>query len=567
MKFSREFEPKLVTVLHEGYTRSLFAQDAMAGIVVGFIALPLAIAFAIASGVRPEQGLVTAIVAGFLISALGGSRVQIGGPTGAFVVLIYGVVHRYGYDGLAVATMMAGVLLLIMGLMRLGTVIRFVPYPVTVGFTSGIALIIAASQIRDALGMRMDSVPADFVQKLQAYSAHLESLNPWAVGVCAATILTVRLWPRISARVPSLLVALVAMTALVHWLGVPVETIASRFGEVPTGLPSPSFPKIDWAIVRELVSPAIAIALLGGIESLLSAVVADGMTGRRHRSNAELLAQGVANIASPLFGGIPATGAIARTATNIKSGARTPFAGIIHAVTLLGILLLVGDWAELIPMPVLAGILLVVAYNMSEWRLFAGLLRGPRSDILVLTATFGLTVLVDLVVAIQVGVVMAALLFMRRMAEVTQVRVTTNQLSEEEGEGAPDPALRPPAGVEVFDIRGSFFFGSAQKFSEVIATVEHKPKVVILRLREVLAIDATGLKALDETLAKFRRLGTVLLVSGAQPQPLSAMRGSGFIARLGEDNALENFRAALARAREIVDSRAAEVGAAGTPRV
>jgi sulfate permease, SulP family len=562
MRFSRDFEPKLVTVLREGYTRSLFAQDAMAGIVVGFVALPQAIAFAIACGVRPEQGLVTAVVAGFLIAALGGSRVQIGGPTGAFVVLVYEIVHRHGYEGLAIATMMAGVLLLIMGLMRLGAVIRFVPYPVTVGFTSGIALIIAASQIRDALGLQMDSVPPDFLHKLPAYSAHLESANLWAVAVCAGTILIVRLWPRLSARVPGPLVALIAMTAVVQLAGLPVETIASRFGAVPTELPMPSLPAIEWAKLRELLAPAIAIALLGGIESLLSAVVADGMTGRRHRSNAELVAQGVANLATPLFGGIPATGAIARTATNVKSGARTPVAGMIHAATLLMILLVAGDWAELIPMPVLAGILLVVAYNMSEWQMFAGLLRGPRSDILVLATTFALTVLVDLVVAIQVGVVMAALLFMRRMAEVTQVRVITTQLSEEEGADTRDPALAPPPGVEVFDIRGSFFFGSAQKFSEVIATVEHRPKVVILRMREVLAMDATGLKALEETHAKFRRLGTALLISGAQPQPLTAMRESGFIDRLGADNALETFRAALARAREIAGD--ASPAAAGT---
>lgn len=553
MKLSRDFEPKLVTVLREGYSRSLFAQDAMAGLVVGFVALPLAIAFAIASGVRPEQGLITAVIAGFLISALGGSRVQIGGPTGAFVVLVYEIVHRFGYDGLAIATLMAGVLLIVMGLARLGTVIRFVPYPVTVGFTSGIALIIAVSQLRDALGLEMDSVPADFVHKLGAYADRLETANLLAVAVCATTVLIVRLWPRVSSRVPSPLVALIAMTAAVHLLGLPVETIQSRFGAVPTGLPAPHLPHVDWATLRQLVSPAIAIALLGGIESLLSAVVADGMTGRRHRSNAELVAQGVANIASPLFGGIPATGAIARTATNVRSGGRTPFAGIIHAATLLAILLVAGDWAELIPMSVLAGILLVVAYNMSEWRLFAGLLRGPRSDILVLATTFLLTVLVDLTVALQVGVVLAALLFMRRMAEVTQVRVITNQLSEEdqENEGAKDPALALPPGVEIFDIRGSFFFGSAQKFSEVIGTVEHQPRVVILRMREVLAMDATGLKALEETLTRFRRGGTTLLISGAQSQPLSVLRDAGFIERIGARNLLDTFREALERAREI----------------
>lgn len=551
MKLNPEFEPKLLTVLREGYTRALLAQDVMAGIVVGFVALPLAIAFAIASGVRPEQGLITAVIAGFLISALGGSRVQIGGPTGAFVVLVFEIVHRHGYEGLAVATVMAGVLLLIMGFARLGAVIRFVPYPVTVGFTSGIALIIAVGQLRDALGLEMQSIPADFLDKLRAYSQQLDSLNSWALAVCAATMLIVRLWPRLSARVPSPLAALVLMTAMVHLFNLPVETIETRFGAVPAGLPAPGLPSFNWPQIRELVSPAIAIALLGGIESLLSAVVADGMTGRRHRSNAELVAQGVANIVSPLFGGIPATGAIARTATNVKSGARTPIAGIVHALTLLAILLVAGNWAVLIPMPVLAGILLMVAYNMSEWRFFASLLRGPRSDILVLVTTFALTVVVDLTVAIQAGVVLAALLFMRRMAEVTQVRVITNQLSEEESAQAQDPSLAAPPGVEVFDIRGSFFFGSAHKFSEIIGTVERRPKVVILRMREVLAMDATGLKAVDETLTKFRRTGTALLISGAQAQPLSVMREAGFINKLGPENLLLTFREALARARQI----------------
>jgi SulP family sulfate permease len=554
MKLSPDFEPKLITVLREGYTRSLLAHDVMAGLVVGFVALPLAIAFAIASGVRPEQGLVTAVIAGFLISALSGSRVQIGGPTGAFIVLVFAIVHRHGYDGLAIATLMAGVLLLIMGFARLGAVIRFVPYPVTVGFTSGIALIIAASQIQDALGLRMDTVPPDFVHKLQAYSLNAGSLNLWAVVVCVGTILIVRLWPRLSARVPSPLVALIAMSVVVHLFELPVDTIESRFGAVPTGFPMPQVPHFEWAKVRELISPAIAIALLGGIESLLSAVVADGMTGRRHRSDMELVAQGVANIASPLFGGIPATGAIARTATNVKSGARTPVAGMVHALTLLAIMLVAGSWAVLIPMPVLAGILLVVAYNMSEWRFFVALFRGPRSDILVLVTTFALTVLVDLTVAIQVGVVLAALLFMRRMAHVTEVRVITNQLSEDGGEDPHDPSCAVPDGVEVFDIRGSFFFGSTHKFSEVIGTVEHAPRVVILRMRDVFEIDATGLKALEETLTRFRRSGTVLLLSGVPPQPLSVMRASGFVDRLGSGNLCATFGVALQRAGEIVSA-------------
>lgn len=553
---THDLEPKLVSVLREGYSRRQLAQDSLAGLVVGIVAFPLAIAFAIASGVRPEQGLFTAIIAGFAISALSGSRVQIGGPTGAFVVLVYSVVERFGYDGLAVATLMAGALLVAMGLARLGAVIRFVPYPVTVGFTSGIALIIAAGQVRDALGLEMDHVPSEFVEKWSAYAGHLGTASGWAVALSAATILLVLVWPRVTARVPGPLVALVATTAAVHLFGLPVETIGSRFGDVPSALPAPRLPQVDWATVSQLVSPAVAIALLGGIESLLSAVVADGMTGRRHRSNAELVAQGVANLASPLFGGIPATGAIARTATNVKNGGRTPVAGMVHALTLLFILVVGGRWAGLIPMAALAGILLVVAYNMSEWRLFAGLLRGPRSDILVLVTTFLLTVLVDLTVAIQVGVVLAALLFMRRMAEVTQVRVVTDQLSEDEPEWSEQRprTLDLPPGVEMFEIRGSFFFGSAQTFSEVIGRVERPPRVVILRMREVLAMDATGMRALGETLAHFQRQGTTLLLSGVQPQPLAAMRSAGLAARIGEENLLPNFREAVERARSLAEA-------------
>jgi SulP family sulfate permease len=544
-------EPQLVSLVREGYSRGQFLQDLLAGIVVGIVAFPLAIAFAIASGVRPEQGLFTAVVAGFLISALSGSRVQIGGPTGAFVVLIFGVVQRFGYDGLAVATLMAGVLLIALGVARMGVVIRFVPYPVTVGFTSGIALIIAAAQVRDALGLQMAEVPAEFIQKWIAYARHFDSIEPSAILLCAATVAIVQLWPRLAPRLPGPLVAVVLTAAAARLLALPAETIGSRFGVVPTALPLPRLPHVDWALLPQLVSPAISIALLGGIESLLSAVVADGMTGRRHRSNAELVAQGIANIASPLFGGIPATGAIARTATNVKNGGRTPVAGMVHAATLLLVLMVAGKWAALIPMATLAGILLVVAYNMSEWHLFARLLRGPRSDILVLLATFLLTVFVDLIVAIQVGVVLAALLFMRRMAAVTQVRVVTDQLSEDEPQ-RPDQRRESwdvPAGVEVFEIRGAFFFGSAQTFSEVIGRVQRRPRVVILRMRDVLAMDATGLRALDEIAAQFRRQGTDLLLSGVRLQPLDAMLTAGLVERVGEENMFASFAAALDRAR------------------
>jgi SulP family sulfate permease len=469
------------------------------------------------------------------------------------VVLIYGIVERFGYEGLAVATMMAGALLVMMGLMRLGAVIRFIPYPVTVGFTSGIALIIAAGQVRDALGLSMERVPSGFVEKATEYAAHIGTLHVGAFGLCAASIAIVQLWPRVTERVPGPLVALIAGTLGAHAMGLDVETIGSRFGHVSASLPMPRLPSFDWALLGQLASPALSIALLGGIESLLSAVVADGMTGRRHRSNAELVAQGVANLASPLFGGIPATGAIARTATNVRNGGRTPIAGIVHAATLLLLLLFAGSLAELIPLATLAGILLVVAYHMSEWRTFGRLLRGPRSDVLVLVTTFALTVLVDLTVAIQAGIVLAALLLMRRMAEVTQVRAITDQLRYSEGE---DVEMReaPPAGVEVFEINGTFCFGAAQKFSEVMSDLRTRPRVVILHMRHVLAMDATGLKALEETAVRFQRQGAVLLLAGVHAQPLVVIERSGLLEKIGADNLLESYPEAVARARTLTSA-------------
>ncbi len=532
----------------------MLAGDLMAGIIVGIVALPLAIAFAIASGVKPEQGLYTAIFAGLLISALSGSRVQIGGPTGAFIVLVYAIVQKYGYDGLATATLMAGALLIVMGVARLGTVIKFIPYPVTVGFTSGIALIILTGQIRDFFGLQMSAVPAEFIEKLEAFAAHVGSVNPWAVAMGALTLSIVIFWPRVTRRVPGSLIAILLTTLLVQFFHLPVETIASRFGSVPSSLPAPRLPTISWELVRQMFSPALSIALLAGIESLLSAVVADGMTERRHRSNMELIAQGVANIVSPLFGGIPATGAIARTATNIKNGGRTPVAGIVHALTLLLILLFFGKWAALIPMATLAGILVIVAYNMSEWQMFAKMFRSPKGDILVLVSTFLLTVLVDLTVAIQVGVVLAAFLFMRRMAEATQVGYVTGMLSEEEN---PDDPLalklrEVPAGVEVFEVAGPFFFGAADKFKDALATAKGRPKVLILRLRHVLTLDATALQALESVHAKARRAGTVLLLSGVHTQPLIVLERSGLLAQIGEDNVLGNIDATLNRARSLL---------------
>ncbi len=551
-----KLEPKLVTVLREGYTGPIFFKDLTAGIIVGIVALPLAIAFAIASGVKPEQGLYTAIIAGFIISLLSGSRVQIGGPTGAFIVIIYGIVQKYGYDGLVIATILSGILLIVMGVAKMGSVIKYIPYPVTVGFTAGIALIIAAGQIRDFLGLQMEKVPAEFVDKIEEYAKHAGTISPSAAGIGILTLVIVVLWPRVTRRIPGSLVAIIVTTAIVFIFKLPVETIGSRFGEVSSTPPTLHIPHIDWTKIRHMISPAISIALLAGIESLLSAVVADGMTGRRHRSNMELVAQGVANVASPFFGGIPATGAIARTATNIKNGGLTPVAGIIHAVVLLLIMLFFGKWAALIPMATLAGILLVVSYNMSEYHLFLKMFKSPKSDIAVLVATFLLTVLIDLTVAIQAGVVLAAILFMKRMADVTQVGYITSMMEDEEDTTDQDPnAIRRfsvPKGVEVFEVNGPFFFGAADRFKHVLSLIVQKPKVLILRMRPVLSMDATGLRALEDVYEQTRKDGAVLILSGVHTQPMITMDKAGFLDKIGVENVFENVCDALRRAREIV---------------
>ncbi|MEZ4695349.1 MAG: sulfate permease [Rhodothermales bacterium] len=553
---SELFRPKLLTVVSEGYSLRLFRRDVTAGIIVGIVALPLAIAFAIASGVKPEQGLYTAIVAGVLISALGGSRVQIGGPTGAFVVIVYSIVQRFGYDGLALATILAGALLVAMGFARLGALIRYIPYPVTVGFTTGIAVIIASSQFRDALGLSMESVPAPFFEKWIAYYHSAATINPYAVAIAAFAVILIVAIPRFAPRVPASLIALLISTVIVAWLQLPVETIGTRFGTVSAGLPTLRFPNIELSQIPSLVSPALSIALLGGIESLLSAVVADGMTGGRHRSNTELIAQGIANIASPLFGGIPATGAIARTATNIKSGGITPVSGIVHALTLLLILVAAGKLASWIPMPALAAILVVVAWNMSELHLFRRILVSTRSDALILLSTFGLTVAVDLIVAIQVGVVLASLLFMKRMADVASIRNTTagsedlntNRLlspsddSDTPDAGEPSPA---PPGVEVYEIAGPFFFGAAHKFKSALSDIHRKPRVIILRMRSVSILDATGLRVLEEMQSEAERGGPVLVLSGIQEQPLALLRKSGFVARIGTESVCRSYEDAI----------------------
>lgn len=550
-----QLKPKLFTLLREGVSGRQVLNDIIAGVIVGIVALPLAIAFAIASGVKPEQGLFTAIVAGFIISAFGGSRVQIGGPTGAYIVVVYSIVQQYGYEGLAVATFIAGLLLIGMGLARMGVLLRFIPYPLTAGFTSGIALIIFSSQIKDFFGLTMVKVPAEFVQKWTAYAGAANTFNPYALALGAGSLVLVFLWPRITMKVPGSLVAVVAGTLAAALFKLPVDTIGSRFGAVPNMLPAPHLLPLDWTLITKMFSPAVTIALLGAIESLLSAVVADGMTGFRHRSNMELIAQGLANVASPLFSGIPATGAIARTATNVKNGGRTPIAGITHAVTLLLIMLFFGHWAVLIPMPTLAAILIYVAYNMSEWHTFLQILRCPRGDIAVLLTTFFLTVLIDLTVAIEVGVVLAAFLFLQKMESVSGAEIITKDL-EESGEDADDPGSisrrTVPVGVEVFEIYGPLFFGAVERFKRAMRRVEKAPRVFILRMRNVSAVDATGLQALEELLRGLTRNDQVLLLAHVREQPLAAMEKSGLAERIGRENILPGIDAALERATKLI---------------
>ncbi len=562
--------PKLFTTL-QGYNREQFTRDVIAGVIVGIVALPLAIAFAIASGLSPERGLYTAIVAGFLISLLGGSRVQIGGPTGAFVVIVSGIVLQHGVDGLVIATLMAGVILVAFGLLRLGGAIKFIPYPVTIGFTSGIALIIFSSQIRDLLGLEMSSVPSAFLPKWDAYIHAFDSVNPWALGVALATFSIILVWPKIYARIPGPFVALIVTTVLAQLLHLPVETIGARFGAIHAGLPLPRIPHISIGIVRALAGPAFTIALLAAIESLLSAVVADGMIGGRHRSNMELVAQGVANIASPLFGGMPATGAIARTATNVKNGAATPVAGMTHAVTLLLITLFFGRWAGLIPLATLAAILIVVAFHMSEWRTFVSEFRAPKSDVAVLLATFLLTVLVDLTVAIEVGMVLAAFLFMRRMAEVTNIKVLTHEFEDPTDDFETDPNAVGrrvvPEGVQVYEITGPFFFGAAEMFKDRVGRIAGKPKVLILRLRHVPVIDSTGLHALRDVVQRSRKEGTLVILSDVHAQPVVALERSGTYDELGEENVHGNIDDALNRARAHLGLPPVQRPAFATPTV
>lgn len=554
---SSEFTPKLLTLLRVGISREQWGRDVLSGVIVGIVALPLAIAFAIASGVSPEKGLITAVVAGFLISLLGGSRVQIGGPTGAFIVIVVGIVQEHGVAGLTIATLLAGFLLIGMGLVRLGNYLRFVPYPLIVGFTSGIAVIIFSSQVKDFLGLPMTDVPSDFVAKWSAYLGYLDRIDPYSAGIAMGTVLIALQFHRVTRKVPGAIVAIILSTLLVWGLGLPVDTIESRYGEIPRGLPVPQLPALDFSMIQALIQPAIAIALLGAIESLLSAVVADGMIGGRHRSNMELVAQGGANIMSALFGGIPATGAIARTATNVRNGGRTPISGMVHALTLLLIMLLFAPVAKLIPLACLAGVLMVVAWHMGEWHHFFSLLKSDRLDVLILLTTFFLTIFFDLILAIQIGMVLSSFLFMKRMSEATSIRgVGSSDLAYDGGEERLfEEELPPiPEGVSLYEIHGPLFFGASQKFQEVISDLHHAPKILILRMRHVPFIDATGLKRLVDIHKVLSARGTRILISGANAGIRDALLKAECTG--GEECIYADIDAALEAARRFLGEKA-----------
>ncbi|WP_278953491.1 sulfate permease [Phocaeicola coprophilus] len=547
-----EFRPKLFTTL-KNYTRENFMTDLMAGIIVGIVALPLAIAFGIASGVTPEKGIITAIVAGFIISFLGGSKVQIGGPTGAFIVIIYGIIQEYGIEGLMVATMMAGIILVLLGIFKLGTIIKFIPYPIIIGFTSGIAVTIFTTQIADIFGLNFngEKVPGDFIGKWILYFHHFDTVNWWNVVVSVASIFIIAITPKFSKKIPGSLVAIVLVTVAVYLVkmygGIQcIDTIGDRFS-IKAQLPEAAVPSLDWEAIKNLFPVAITIAVLGAIESLLSAAVADGVIGDRHDSNTELIAQGIANFVSPIFGGIPATGAIARTMTNINNGGKSPVAGIVHAVVLLLILLFLMPLAQYIPMACLAGVLVIVSYNMSGWRVFKGLLKNPKSDVTVLLITFFLTVIFDLTVAIEVGLVIACVLFMKRVMETTQISVITDEIdpNKESDLEVHEEHLIVPEGVEVYEINGPYFFGIATKFEEIMARLGDRPKIRIIRMRKVPFIDSTGIHNLT-TLCKMSQKENIhIILSGVNDQVHAVLEKSGFYELLGKENICSNINEAL----------------------
>ena len=554
MKGALDFHPEFFNSL-KNYSKERFLKDLMAGVIVGIVALPLAIAFGISSGVSPEKGLITAIIGGFIVSFLGGNTVQIGGPTGAFIVIVYGIIQAYGPEGLAIATFMAGLILVLMGCFHLGSIIKFIPYPIVVGFTSGIALTIFATQVKDLLGLDVEDVPADFISKWAVYFQNMDSVNFWALGIGLLTILVIAVAPRISNKIPGSLLAIVLMTVLVWVLrlcGIDgIETIGDRFnlvGEVPKPAPL----KIDFGTVNELLSPAFTIAVLGAIESLLSATVADGVTGGRTGSNTELIAQGAANIVVPFFGGIPVTGAIARTMTNINNGGRTPVAGMVHAVVLLVIFLFLMPLIRLVPMSCLAGVLVVVSYNMSGWRTVRSMLKNPKSDVSVLVITFLLTVVFNLTIAIEIGLVLAVVLFIRRMTETTKISVFHDELDiAHDTESNAHEILKVAKGVEIYEIEGPFFFGIATKFDEIMRSMSDRPKVRIIRMRRVPFIDSTALHNLEILISSSRKENIHIILSGVNPRVRATLAKAGIDRLIGEDNICDHISKAVVKANEI----------------
>ncbi len=549
----QDFTPKLFSLLKQRIPKKTLSNDLLAGIIVGIVALPLSIAFAIASGVSPEKGIITAIIAGIIISTFGGSRVQIGGPTGAFIVIVYGIVHEFGVDGLTIATFMAGFIIIGMGILKLGNLLKFIPYSLIVGFTSGIALIIFSSQINAFLGLEIQSLPADFIDKWKVYFYQLNQINWYAITIALSTVLISLFFQKITNKIPGSIVAIFLATIVVLIFKIPVETIESNYGEIPSTFSAPSLPNFNYETVKSLIQPAFAIALLGSIESLLSAVVSDAMIGAKHRSNMELIAQGAANIFSSLFGGIPATGAIARTATNVKNGGRTPVAGIVHGLVLLAIMLLFAPYAKLIPLSCLAGILVVVAYHMSEWRQFVSILRGNKMDIIILLTTFFLTVVFDLVIAIEIGIILSSFMFMKRMSESVQIQNISTEIKT--NEKLFDDELKDlPKEILIYEINGPLFFGAARQFQQTITNQNIETKIIILRMRYVPIIDATGFQSLKEIIKTFKNESILIILSGISVDLRKSFRQNGVYELIERKYIVTDIQKAVSKAKQHLDT-------------
>ena len=550
------YKPKLISLLDDkesGFSKEQFLKDLIAGIIVAIIALPLSIALGISSGVSPEKGLITAIIAGFIISLLGGSRVQIGGPTGAFVVIVFGIIQNHGVDGLIIATFMAGIILVLFGLLRFGSLIKYIPYPITVGFTSGIAITLLSTQVKDFLGLSITKTPSEFIPKWEAYISHMNTTNLYTLAIGLLALIILIFWPKINKKIPGSLIALIVTTLVVFIFNLPVATIGSQFGKISSNIPIPHIPNLNLNTLKALIGPAFTIALLGGIESLLSAVVSDGMIGDKHNSNAELIAQGLANIGSSLFGGIPATGAIARTAANVKNGGRTPISGIVHSITLLLIMLVFMPLAKFIPLTTLSAILIIVSYNMSEWRTFKAILKAPKSDIAILLITFFLTVLFDLVIAIGIGMIVSMCLFIRRVATSIEVNeLNESDCSYKSNIDTDMENLKVGENVLVYDIRGHLFFGAVDTFMNTMKEINDDAKVLVLRMRHTKTLDVTGYKQIKNIALSCKSRNITLIISELQEQPKKVMRLMGFIDTLGEDHFATNFDEALEKANSLI---------------